>query len=138
MLIQFFYTLRAARLPVSVKEYLTLLEALRAGVLDDDGGPTVDKFYALSRTTLVKDEALFDKFDRAFAAYFKGVELITDQPVDGLRPAYNALRLHPQVKSITLMTHFADADGPGGIKAQLDWFNELTRPFEPEQLSLAV
>ncbi len=78
MLIQFFYTLRAARLPVSVKEYLTLLEALRAGVLDDDGGPTVDKFYSLSRTTLVKDEALFDKFDRAFAAYFKGVELITD------------------------------------------------------------
>lgn len=78
MLIQFFYTLRAAKLPVSVKEYLTLLEALRAGVLDDDGGPTVDKFYALSRTTLVKDEALFDKFDRAFAAYFKGVELITD------------------------------------------------------------
>jgi alanine racemase len=57
--------------------------------------------------------------------------------VDSLRPAYNALRLHPQVKSITLMTHFADADGPGGIKAQLDWFNELTRPFEPEQLSLA-
>ncbi|MBB3194394.1 vWA domain-containing protein [Roseateles terrae] len=78
MLIQFFYTLRAARLPVSVQEYLTLLEALRAGVLDDDGGPTVDKFYSLSRTTLVKDEALFDKFDRAFAAYFKGVELITD------------------------------------------------------------
>ncbi len=57
--------------------------------------------------------------------------------VDGLRPAYNALRLHPQVKSVTLMTHFADADGPGGIKAQLDWFSELTRPFEPEQLSLA-
>ncbi|SEK41543.1 hypothetical protein SAMN05216359_101750 [Roseateles sp. YR242] len=78
MLIQFFYTLRAARLPVSVKEYLTLLEALQAGVLDDDAGPTVDKFYALARTTLVKDEALFDKFDRAFAAYFKGVELITD------------------------------------------------------------
>ncbi|WAC75225.1 VWA domain-containing protein [Roseateles sp. SL47] len=78
MLIQFFYTLRAARLPVSVKEYLTLLEALRAGVLDDDGGPTVDKFYSLARTTLVKDEALFDKFDRAFSAYFKGVELITD------------------------------------------------------------
>ena len=78
MLIQFFYTLRAARLPVSVKEYLTLLEALRAGVLDDDAGPTVDKFYSLARTTLVKDEALFDKFDRAFGAYFKGVELITD------------------------------------------------------------
>lgn len=78
MLIQFFYTLRAARLPVSVKEFLTLLEALRAGVLDDGDGPSVERFYALARTTLVKDEALFDKFDRAFAAYFKGVELLTE------------------------------------------------------------
>lgn len=57
--------------------------------------------------------------------------------VDNLRPAYNALRLHPQVKNVTLMTHFADADGAGGIQAQLDWFNELTRPFEPGQRSLA-
>ena len=48
--------------------------------------------------------------------------------VEGLRPAYNALRAHPQVKGITLMTHFADADGPGGIQAQLDWFTELTKP----------
>ena len=53
MLINFFYTLRAAKLPVSVKEYLTLLEALKAGVIDDEGGPSVDKFYFLSRTTLV-------------------------------------------------------------------------------------
>jgi alanine racemase len=57
--------------------------------------------------------------------------------VESLRPAYNALRLHPQVKNVTLMTHFADADGAGGIKAQLDWFNELTKPFEPGQRSLA-
>ena len=57
--------------------------------------------------------------------------------VDNLRPAYNALRLHPQVRNVTLMTHFADADGAGGIKAQLDWFNELTKPFEPRQRSLA-
>ena len=85
MLINFFYTLRAAKLPVSVKEYLTLLEALKAGVI----GPSVDEFYFLSRTTLVKDEALFDKFDRAFGAYFKGVELLTDfgreVPLDWLR-----------------------------------------------------
>ena len=47
--------------------------------------------------------------------------------VEGLRPAYNALRMHPQVKGVTLMTHFADADGPGGIQAQLDWFNELVQ-----------
>src|SRR5688500_20138289 len=78
MLIDFFYTLRAAKLKVSVKEYLTLLEAIKAGVIDDDGGPSVDKFYYLARTSLVKDEAQFDKFDRAFAAYFKGVELLAD------------------------------------------------------------
>ena len=85
MLINFFYTLRAAKLPVSVSEYLTLLQALKAGVI----GPSVDDFYVLSRTILVKDEALFDKFDRAFAAYFKGVELLTDftrdVPLDWLR-----------------------------------------------------
>ncbi|MBQ0958243.1 VWA domain-containing protein [Ideonella sp. 4Y11] len=74
MLIDFFYTLRSAKLPVSVKEYLTLLEALKAGVI----GPSVNDFYYLSRTTLVKDEAHFDKFDRAFGAYFKGVEMLTD------------------------------------------------------------
>jgi len=74
MLIQFFYTLRAAKLPVSVREYLTLLEALQQGVI----GPSVDEFYVLARTTLVKDETLFDKFDRAFGAYFKGVQELTD------------------------------------------------------------
>ena len=79
MLIDFFFTLRAAKLKVSVKEYLTLLEAIEAGVIDDaDEGPTIDRFYYLARTSLVKDEAQFDKFDRAFAAYFKGVELLTD------------------------------------------------------------
>jgi uncharacterized protein with von Willebrand factor type A (vWA) domain len=52
MLINFFFTLRAARLKVSVKEYLTLLEAIKAGVIDDDSGPTVDKFYYLARTSL--------------------------------------------------------------------------------------
>jgi uncharacterized protein with von Willebrand factor type A (vWA) domain len=91
MLIDFFYTLRAAKVPVSVKEFLTLLEALQAQVV----GPTnpdacsMDDFYFLARTALVKDEKHFDKFDRAFAAYFKGVELIADFtksiPADWLR-----------------------------------------------------
>ena len=54
MLINFFYTLRAAKLPVSVPEYLTLLQALKAGVI----GPSVDDFYVLSRTILVKDYKL--------------------------------------------------------------------------------
>ena len=78
MLLDFFYTLRAAKLPVSVKEYLTLLEALKKGVVGPNDGYKIDDFYYLSRTTLVKDEKHYDKFDRAFAAYFKGVEMVAD------------------------------------------------------------
>jgi uncharacterized protein with von Willebrand factor type A (vWA) domain len=85
VLIDFFFTLRAAKLPVSVKEYLTLLEALKADVI----GPSVDEFYHLARLTLVKDEAHFDKFDRAFGAYFHGIESLADfaqdVPLDWLR-----------------------------------------------------
>ncbi len=57
--------------------------------------------------------------------------------VESLRPAYNAVRMHRQVRNLTLMTHFAEADGAAGIKAQLDWFTELVRPFEAQQRSLA-
>jgi len=80
MLIDFFYTLRAAKLPVSVKEHLTLLEALQAHVVGPgaEDACSLDDFYYLARITLVKDEKHFDKFDRAFAAYFKGVEQIAD------------------------------------------------------------
>ena len=79
MLIDFFYTLRAAKLPVSVKEYLTLLEALQAQVVGPGSNAcSMDDFYFLSRLILVKDEKHYDKFDRAFGAYFKGVEMLTD------------------------------------------------------------
>lgn len=74
MLIDFFFALRDARLPVSVKEYLTLLEALKQDVI----APSIDEFYYLARMTLVKDEKHFDKFDQAFGAYFKGVEGAVD------------------------------------------------------------
>jgi alanine racemase len=50
--------------------------------------------------------------------------------VDNLRAAYNAVRMHPQVKTVTAMTHFADADGEGGVKAQLDWLDEMTGQIE--------
>ncbi len=74
MLIDFFFHLRAAKLKVSINELLTLLEALKQGVI----GPSIDEFYHLSRTTLVKDETQFDKFDRAFGEYFKGVTTSLD------------------------------------------------------------
>lgn len=50
--------------------------------------------------------------------------------VDNVRLAWNALEGDPRVASVTLMTHFADADGDSGIAAQLQWFNELTHSFE--------
>ena len=91
MLIDFFYTLRTAKLPVSVKEYLMLLEALQADVVGPNSEDAfgLDDFYYLSRTALVKDEKHYDKFDRAFSAYFKGVDMLTDftkeVPLDWLR-----------------------------------------------------
>jgi uncharacterized protein with von Willebrand factor type A (vWA) domain len=85
MLIDFFYTLRAAKLPVSVKEFLMLLDALKANVVgpSNPDACSMDDFYYLARTALVKDEKHFDKFDRAFAAYFKGADSIADftQPI---------------------------------------------------------
>ena len=85
MLIDFFYTLRAAKLPVSVKEYLTLLEALQRQVI----APSLDEFYYLARLSLIKDEKHYDKFDQAFGAYFKGVQQIVDAsgevPLDWLK-----------------------------------------------------
>jgi uncharacterized protein with von Willebrand factor type A (vWA) domain len=74
MLINFLYHMRAARLPVSAKELLTLLEALKKGVI----APSIDEFYYLSRATLIKDEALYDKFDRAFGEFFDGVRTTLD------------------------------------------------------------
>jgi uncharacterized protein with von Willebrand factor type A (vWA) domain len=72
VLIDFFLKLKSHRLPVSIKEYLTLLEAMDKGVI----GPSVDEFYYLSRAALVKDESNYDKFDRAFAEFWQGVETI--------------------------------------------------------------
>jgi uncharacterized protein with von Willebrand factor type A (vWA) domain len=70
MLINFFLTLRKYKVPATIRELMDLLEALQHRLVYSD----VDDFYLLSRTTLVKDEKDYDKFDRAFAAYFKGLE----------------------------------------------------------------
>ena len=74
MLVDFFLHLKSFRLPVSTREFLTLLEALEARVVS----LSIDDFYALSRATLVKDEQHFDRFDLAFGSYFKGVDAIFD------------------------------------------------------------
>jgi uncharacterized protein with von Willebrand factor type A (vWA) domain len=85
VLIDFFYTVKNAGVPASIKEFLTLLEAMDQQVI----APSLDEFYYLSRLTLVKDEANFDKFDRAFGAYFKGIETLFEKqpeiPLEWLR-----------------------------------------------------
>jgi uncharacterized protein with von Willebrand factor type A (vWA) domain len=70
MLVRFFFLLRSAGVPVSITELLTLLEALKAGL----GELNAERFYYLARTCLVKDERYYDRYDKAFAAHFKGAE----------------------------------------------------------------
>jgi hypothetical protein len=70
MLVKFFFLLRKTGVPVSITELLTLLEALKAGL----GDLSAERFYYLARTCLVKDEKYYDRYDRAFAQHFKGVE----------------------------------------------------------------
>ena len=74
MLVNFFYTLKRAEIPVSIKEYLVLLDALQQHLAFAD----MEDFYHLARLCLIKDEANFDKFDRVFGAYFKQLESLDD------------------------------------------------------------
>ena len=74
MLVNFFYGLRNANVPVSIKELLVLLEAMEKHLAFG----SIDDFYLLSRTCLIKDEKHFDKFDRAFGAYFKDLDGLDD------------------------------------------------------------
>jgi uncharacterized protein with von Willebrand factor type A (vWA) domain len=74
VLVSFFYSLRNGGVPVTVKEFLVLLEALGKGLAFG----SADEFYLLARTCLVKDEKNYDKFDKAFAAYFNELETLDD------------------------------------------------------------
>ncbi|MFC1690361.1 VWA domain-containing protein [Pseudomonadota bacterium] len=92
MLIRFFFMLRDGGLKVSITEFLTLLEVLERRV----AGYSVDEFYYLARASLVKDEALYDRFDRVFSEHFSGIKALfgeddTEIPEDWLRHHYERL-----------------------------------------------
>jgi len=95
----FFVKLKDHKIPVSIKEWLTLLEAMQKDVIS----PSIDEFYYLSRTTLVKDEQNFDKFDRAFGEYFRGIESVAgvelDVPLEWLLKQAE-LNLSPEEKAM--------------------------------------
>lgn len=125
MLSGFFFHLRDAGLKTSIKEYLALLEALDARVIgpgSPDGACTLDDFYFLARTVLVKDESWYDKFDRAFAAYFRGVDALVqarpDIPLEWLRKRLE-LELTPEEK--------ARIEAMGGLEALMKRFAELLK-----------
>ncbi|MBU2962221.1 VWA domain-containing protein [Citreicella sp. C3M06] len=89
MFVPFFEALRSAQVPVSLREYLTFLDAMKAGLATYD----VEGFYYLARASMVKDERHLDRFDRAFAEAFRGIDALTptemlealELPADWLR-----------------------------------------------------
>ena len=99
MFTTFFNELRAARIPVTLKEYLTLIEALEANC----AGRRVEDFYYLARASLVKDERHLDRFDQVFGAVFKGLETLAETaeaeiPAEWLR-AVSELHLSEEDKA---------------------------------------
>ena len=75
MFLPFFANLRDGGIPVSLREYLSFLEGVKRGLATYD----IDAFYYLARTSMVKDERNIDKFDRAFANTFRGLEAISSE-----------------------------------------------------------
>lgn len=116
MLIDFFTTLRKAQIPVSINELLVLLEALKRQV----AFASLDDFYLLSRTCLIKDEKHFDRFDRAFGHYFKGLDALqlfpdNEIPEDWLRAEF--------LKQLT-DEEKAQIEAMGGLEKLLEALNE--------------
>jgi uncharacterized protein with von Willebrand factor type A (vWA) domain len=99
MLTGFLLKLKSAKVPVSIKEWLVLMEGMRKGVIS----PSIEDFYYLARTVLVKDEANFDKFDRTFAEHFRGVEALLGPEADiplGWLLKQAELNLSPEEKAL--------------------------------------
>ncbi|CCF21307.1 conserved hypothetical protein [Pseudorhizobium banfieldiae] len=75
MLLSFFLQLRVEKVPVTLREYLSLIEGMKQGLADFD----IDAFYFLARTCLVKDERHIDRFDRVFASHFRGLQAVSGE-----------------------------------------------------------
>jgi uncharacterized protein len=99
----FFLELRQAKVPVSLREYLTLIEAMQANL----AAYSVDDFYYLARAALVKDERNLDKFDRVFGRHFKGLETVAEPgaeiPEEWLRKLAEKLLSEEEKKQIEAM-----------------------------------
>lgn len=117
MFIDFFLLLKGHGLPVTLKEFLVLLEAIQKGL----GQYSVEEFYRLSRTILIKRQQHLDKFDQLFGYYFQGMELIPDEvfrdiPEDWLRKNMEKYLSEEEMAMIEAM---------GGLEALMERFKEL-------------
>lgn len=119
MFLPFFEALRRAAVPVSLREYLMFLEALRAEIVNYD----IDGFYFLARSAMVKDERNIDKFDRAFAEAFKGLEHIPETAIqEAVEIPADWLRKMAE-KHLTAQER-AQIEALGGFQALIDTLKE--------------
>ena len=124
MLINFFLALRRHEVPVTIRELMDLIKALRERLIY----ASVDDFYLLARTCLVKDEKNYDKFDRAFGAYFKGLEnlhglLESLIPDEWLRREFEK-NLTPE--------ELAQIKSLGGLEKLIEAFKKAREEQEPQ------
>ena len=122
MLINFFLTLRKYKLPVTIRELMDLIAALQHRLVYAN----VDDFYLLSRTALVKDEKNYDKFDRAFSAYFKGLEDLSGL-LESLIP--DEWLRHEFEKSLT-PEDLKQIESLGGLEKLIEAFKEAKEEAE--------
>jgi len=118
MLIDFFFSLRQAKIPVSVREFLMLLESLKKEVIS----PQLDEFYHLSKICLIKDEKYFDKFDRAFGAYFSGIDDLIQ-----LNPNIPTDWLKAKLQKELSAEEKAAIEKLGGLEALMKRFDEILK-----------
>jgi hypothetical protein len=124
MFLRFFSELKAAKVPVTLKEYLMLMEGMDKSVIDR----RVEDFYYLSRTTLVKDEKYLDRFDVVFGHVFKGLELLQleqtkDIPTEWLKRLTDSFLTDEEKKQIEEM---------GGFEKMMEMLQERMKQAQEE------
>jgi uncharacterized protein with von Willebrand factor type A (vWA) domain len=119
MFVAFFHELKAAGVPVTLREYLTLMEAME----EDLAGRRVEDFYYLARTALVKDERNLDKFDRVFGHVFKGLELMSE----ALTPEVPAEWLKKLAEKYLTEEERKEIEAVGGLDKLLELLRQRMR-----------
>ena len=122
MFMRFFTELREAKVPVTLKEYLVLMEAMDKQVIDR----SVDDFYYLSRSALVKDEKNLDKFDRVFAHVFQGLEKLgedvaVDIPAEWLKRLSDKFLTEERFAKVDKLAGIAESEGLSMVELALGW-----------------